>query len=49
MAILLVLFRHTDFEADSNIKVINLYSYSCDMLVEDMIVNNYKQIYGDIK
>lgn len=40
---------NTDFEADSNIKVINLYSYSCDMLVEDMIVNNYKQIYGDIK
>lgn len=40
---------NTDFKTDNNIKVINLYSYSCDMLVEDMIVNNYKQIYDYIK
>lgn len=39
---------NTDFKCNSDIKVINLYSYSCDMLVEDMIIDNYKQVYNNI-
>lgn len=39
---------NTDFEYESDIKVVNLYSYNCDLSVEDMIVDNYKQVYKSI-